>query len=516
MRVAPGVVLLAALLVPVLPGPAADPTADDLLRAVEAKLRAVTEKTGGSIACVVVSRSDQYPKPMPQEHAGHLGGFDKAAFLQTDNSKSREALAKKLDLSDPETIPAHGWAGGVVIDAGGFVLTTYHAVEGATKVYVHLPGGRGSYADVHAADFRSDLAVLRLPAPPPGLKPVPLGEVRTGDPVVPVPGAVAPGKLLVMMAYPYSSGFKAQQATAWLGSVGAVVRPKNDERQALSRSWYLYGTLLEFNTLFQPGGKNGGVASNLVTNGAAVLGLDGELLGLTTTSAGIVGPLDGPVYVLPLDPNLRRIVDVLRRGEEVEYGLLGVIVSQDQGFGANALYLSGVTPRGPAAQAGITTDDAIVRINGYPVRRYADLLLYAGTAVAGSKLKVRVRSPQGTERDVTVTLAKFRNESPYLASVRPDPVFGLRVDYGSVLAQSGGGLPRGVAVRELVPGSPAAEKFKALGDGGPGRWAVTRVNGADVATPADFYAAARGQPSVKLLLTDLADPNQPTREITLP
>ena len=43
-------------------------------------------------------------------------------------------------------------------------------------------------------------------------------------------------------------------------------RPRDKSDTSQNRSWYLYGTLLEFHTVFQPGGK-GGPAASLVTNG---------------------------------------------------------------------------------------------------------------------------------------------------------------------------------------------------------------------------------------------------------
>ena len=123
------------------------------------------------------------------------------------------------------------------------------------------------------------------------------------------------------------------------------------------------------------------------------------------------------------------------------------------------------------------------------------------------------------ETDVNVTLGKYQHGLPFVAANRPEPVFGLRVDRGSVLLQQllGGdqtaAVPPGVVVRELIPASPAAERFKALNDGA-GRWVVTAVDGAAVATPAEFYAAARGKPAVTLTLTDVTD--RRTRQLNLP
>jgi S1-C subfamily serine protease len=123
---------------------------------------------------------------------------------------------------------------------------------------------------------------------------------------------------------------------------------------------------------------------------------------------------------------------------------------------------------------------------------------------------------------VEVTLGKFNHDQPVIASVRPDPVFGLRVDYGSILAQPPQGVgrqppavPPGVCVRELVPGSPAAAAFKKLGEV-PQRWLITHVNGTGIATPAEFYKAAKGQTAVKLTLIAPADPNHKEHEVAFP
>lgn len=51
-----------------------------------------------------------------------------------------------------------------------------HVVKDAVKIYVRFPGGKGSYADIHALDGRSDLAVLRLIEKVPDLKPLKIGD----------------------------------------------------------------------------------------------------------------------------------------------------------------------------------------------------------------------------------------------------------------------------------------------------------------------------------------------------
>ena len=79
----------------------------------------------------------------------------------------------------------------------------------------------------------------------------------------------------------------------------------------------------------------------------------------------------------------------------------------------------------------------------------------------------------------------------------------------------GTGLSDGVNVRELVPNSPAMTALRKLGDR-PDRWQITHVNGTAVATPVEFYKAAKGQASVKLTVRDPGELNPRDREVTVP
>lgn len=495
MRAVSGLLLLAA----VVAGAAVrgdEPNHRELLAAVEKQLRDTAASVGPCVATIVVSRSEHYPKGEKGDGPGKLGSFDPRDFLKNNPTPERADLARSMDLSDLRAVPDHGYAGGVVIDAAGYVLTPYHVIEGATKVHVFLPGGAGSYADIHAADARADLAVLKLIAPPPKMQAIKFADVRTtgvGD----RKATVFTGKLCVLLANPYSSTFGLGKPSAGFGSVTNVrFRPLSKESRAGRYSEY--GTLLEYD-----------IRGNSGMTGGALLNLDGEMIGLTNSAAVVWGNEIGPGFAMPADDNFRRIVDVLRRGEEVEYGFLGVTLNRAR----NGVIVDQPTPLGPAAVAGIEIGDEIKAVNGVPIENFDDLLLQVGSALAGSKVKVTV-SRFGRAMEFTATLGKFAHDQPSVVSVRPEPVFGLRVDYGSILSQRNIiAIPPGVCVREVVADSPAAKGFKTLGDA-PERWLVTQVNGVTAPTPAEFYKAARGQEKVKLTLLD---PTTNTRrELTLP
>ncbi len=490
--------------------PAQEPTQKDLLLAVERHLKAAHETAGPSVGCVVVSRSEQYPKGASAEDVpGRLGAFDAAEFLKANNSPANARLAKSLDLSDAKNIPDHGFGCGVVIDEKGLILTPFHVVEGATKIYVHLPGGVGSYADIHAGDGRHDLAVLRLLAPPPSLKAIKFADVRVRDTSADRAN-IAPGKLVVLMANPFAATFgRIEKPSAALGSLGPVRYPAAGDKQRRLDSYYDHGPLLEHDARLNAG-----------ISGAALLNLDGELIGLTTTTPSLAQGERTPGYAIPVTESLGRVIDVMRRGEEVEGGFLGVTLSKDP----NAVVIGGITPYGPAAQAGLQVNDVITHVNGARVTSYPDLLGHIGSEVTGTKVKLTVRD-RTQVRETSLTLGKWLHDRPVIASARPAAVFGLRVDHLSVLAQRIADnpqaffqrdIPAGVSIREVVADSPAAAAFKKIGDDPTRRWLVTHVNGTAVSTPTEFYTAAKGQKSIKLTVIDPTEAKRPPREVSFP
>ena len=150
-------------------------------------------------------------------------------------------------------------------------------------------------------------------------------------------------------------------------------------------------TLHHYGTLLQTDAKTTSSCS-----GGALLDLDGKVIGLTTALAGVRSDTPGG-FAIPFDANTQRIVEVLKRGEEVEYGFLGVVLNpplHPQRFGG--VPLGRISPGSPAALAGLQANDQIVKINGNLVRDNDDLFLYIGMALAGSTARIEVFAGVGT------------------------------------------------------------------------------------------------------------------------
>lgn len=485
--------LLTPLAVLVLvPAPALCEQRDRLadVLALQEAVRQTIERAEPSIACILVSRSDKYRAHLPvgPKGPGQLGPFNftrDIRRIQDDSDPEYQAL-RRLDLSNPDNVPESYGSGVVLDEEKGLVLTLAHVIRGATKIYVRLPGNRGSWANIHASDPRSDLAVLRLIDRVPNLQAIKLsdngGKLRKGD-------------FILSLSNPFAAGFRDGSPSASWGIVSNLRRratgvltdvPSKERNSRLPL--YCFNTLIQTDTRL-----------NLGCSGGALLNLQGELVGLTSSLAGIAGGETPGGFGVPLDDGMCRIIKVLLRGEEVEYGFLGVYL-MEQGRGMeNAVRITGRIPGGPAARAeingaplhdlpfrgrfGAENGDYILSINGKPIHSNDDLFLSVALSLAGNRVHVEVSDrPDGARRSCWVTLAKFPSLGPVIASNQPLARRGLRVDWTSTIRiHDRRGIPEGVVIREVQPGS-AAEKARLQPN-----MIIKNVNRKKVTNPAEFY-----------------------------
>src|SRR5262249_3897290 len=147
---------------------------------------------------------------------------------------------------------------------------------------------------------------------------------------------------------------------------------------------------------------------NLGCSGGALLNLHGELIGLTTAVAALKGTETPGGFAIPLDAAMRRIIEVLARGEEVEYGYLGVRFEERKNPAGQGINLAGVMPGSPADRAGLKDNDTVLAVNDVPVRENDDLILAVSVLAPGSRARLRyARGTPASTATVTVTLAKL-------------------------------------------------------------------------------------------------------------
>jgi S1-C subfamily serine protease len=467
--------------------------------ALEKAFQEAIQEAEPAVACILVSRSETYAKlRVPGSEplsSGKLGDFD-VDLMQRHFPQYTRTELQKLDMRQPVYVP-ESYGSGVVLDESGLILTNYHVVKDATKLFVRLPGDKHGYTDIYAADPRSDLAVLRLIKLPAGLKALKIGDGSK----------VKKGQFVLSIANPFAAGFRDGSPSASWGIISNVRRraptPVSDAPTEIDRRSEIEQkkTLHHYGTLLQTDAR-----LNLGCSGGALIDLKGELIGLTTALAAINGSETTGGFAVPMDAGMRGIIDVLKRGEEVEYGFLGIAMGDTAGGGVR---INTVTSGSPADRGGVRANDVIVKVNDMPTGDHDGLLLAVGTLLAGSEAKIEVRR-DGVLRTCTVTLAKFYVQGPIIATRKPAAVRGLRIDHVSVLIQALNSknapsvhIPSGVMVREVLPNSAAATAMLKVND------VITHVNGKAVSTPKEFYEATLNEKGPLTLTLD------PARQVKL-
>lgn len=473
----------------------------ELLAQQEAVVKLIKEAEPG-IVFIVISRSEDYARiakmdgAPPPKYAGELGEHDPSKSHVPEVYQKVPNL-HKLDLANINNVPESYGSGVVIEETKGLILTSFHLIGDATKIYVKLPTGKGCYADIYAADPRSDLAVLRLIKNPGGLKVVKIGDANKA----------AKGQFVISLANLFASGYRDGSPSASFGIISNIRRraPGNIEELVTDRKATLHhhGTLLQTD-----------VRLNAGCTGGALLDLKGELIGLTTATASLVGSETPGGFAVPMDTGTRRIVEMLKAGQEVEYGFLGVQAVKDT-RDSSGIRINHVQLGTPADRAGLKVGDVILKVDGKTLNESDDLFLAVGMALAGNTVKLEIQRGSET-KSANATLAKFYVAGKVVAANQSPARWGLRVEYLSVQSQMsrlalfmGQTATSGVMIREVLPGS-AAEKagIKPLD-------VITHLNGRAVHSVADYLKAAKAANETGVEISIFTQQDSPPRNIKI-
>ena len=380
-------------------------------------------------------------------------------------------FGRGFDVPELHDYIASDYGSGVVIGDRGEILTTFHVVKGASRLFVRGPGVREFEVEVIAADPRSDLAVAvpreGLGVLRPNLKAIALGDGTK----------LRKGMFLLALGNPFNAGRDGRASASW-GILSNLARRLDDAHldEPNKRQLRHYPTLLQLDAKL-----------NLGMSGGAVVNLKGELVGLTTNAANAGGFDAQAGYALPIDTLARRAIEALRQGKEVEYGFLGIMLSEE---GTNRI--RDVQAGTPAGEGGLVIGDEVVSIGGLPVVDADSLVMAENAFSPGLPIMVRVRR-DGVDIEKTVILSKLRILGEVIATNRPAPWRGLRVDFVSTDPKIALGKDLlkamalgGVLVTEVQPGSPADDAGLKVGQ------IIVSVDGSRVKNPAEFAKAVEG------------------------
>jgi len=289
-----------------------------------------------------------------------------------------------------------GLGSGFVYDLKGHVITNHHVIDGADTIQVTFLDGNVASASVVGMDIYSDIAVLEVDPEVTTLHPVVLGassDLTVGDPVA-------------AMGNPFGLS-----DTLTAGIVSSV------ERTMEATGGYVIIDIIQIDAAVNPG-----------NSGGPLVNLKGQVVGVNTAIQSETGTFTGIGFAIPSDTVKREIDDLIETGT-FKHPWLGVSALDVNIAIADAIGLEKpqgilvveVTEGSPAEQVGlrgadqnVTLDgqltpiggDVIIGIEGLPMRRLADLVVYMERNTSPGDSVVLEIIRDGRERSLTVTLGE--------------------------------------------------------------------------------------------------------------
>ena len=266
---------------------------------------------------------------------------------------------------------------GFIITEDGYVVTNYHVVEGASKIYVSSYNGEEYPAVLVGNDKTNDVAVLKMEAE--GLPYVAIGsssELAVGDQVVAIGNPL--GDLT---------------ATLTVGYVSAKDRDVTTEGATIN--------MIQTDAAINSG-----------NSGGPLFNMKGEVVGITTAkysgSSSSGASIEGIGFAIPIDDVMSMIDDLINYGY-VTGAYLGVMVNDVDAESANyygiplGAYVAEVTPGYAAEAAGLKAKDIIVALGDYKVTSVSQLTRALRNFSAGETTTITVFRG-GAEQILTITL----------------------------------------------------------------------------------------------------------------
>jgi len=336
---------------------------------------------------------------------------------------------------------------GVVIDEAGYLLTNDHVVRRADKIGVKFCTGTNDYsATVVASDPKSDVALLKLDAPP-DEKFKAIQFAHEDDLLL--------GETVLALGNPFGLG---GSVTRGILSSKSRVLPKEDE------------------PLDIPNWLQTDAPINMGNSGGPLVNLRGELIGINVAVLNeVMGQrAQGIGFAIPIRRVLEALADIFPT-EYVKSYWFGARVK----VGTTPLVITSVQAQSPAGKAGLKAGDDILEVNGKAPKSFID---FAELLAAGAASEVKLSLKRGTgQKEIAVKLVP--EKSVFNAGMIRDRL-GLNLEEltPQVAARYGVGAGDGFLVTGVEENSQAATAGLQRG---------MLVIGIDGRLPTDVSAAAK-------------------------
>lgn len=356
----------------------------------------------------------------------------------------------------PQEKTAYGSA--FFISKDGYLLTNRHVIDDASRITITLNDRRELDATLVGSDERTDIALLKVNgASFPELKIGDSNQLKVGEPVLAI-------------GSPFGFDYSASA-----GIVSAKSRNMSGETSV---------PFIQTDAALNPG-----------NSGGPLFNQRGEVVGVNSRIFSGTGGYMGLSFSIPIDVAMD-VVQQLKTNGKVTRSYLGVMLQDIDRNLADAYKLpkpegsliNQVSPKSPAAKAGLKPGDVILKLDGNSISRTSDLIYRLNRIAPNQTIQLEVLRDDKI-RTIAATLSVAPDDTP-AAEDKNNPTNGLGMNIRDLTEaeQSRLNVNGGALVREVKRGGLASLSNLVAGD------VIVQVNSTPVANSQAFAKAIAALP----------------------
>jgi len=281
-----------------------------------------------------------------------------------------------------------GTGSGFIWDRHGHVVTNFHVVNQSDRQLVTLADGSHYEARYVGGDPANDLAVLRIDAPPPKLRAIPVG--RSGE--------LRVGQKVFAIGNPF--GFDWTLTTGVISGLDRTIQSMLGNR--------IRG-VVQTDAAINPGNSGG----PLLDSAGRLIGVNAAIVSPSGSSAGLG-------FAVPVD-TVNRVVPMILATGAVERAGLGIEMASDglaRRFGVVGVIVADLEPGGAGERAGLRKPeqraggwalDLILAVDGERIKGRDDLVRSLLGRSVGDPVQVLIER-SGQEVELTVELQSISRD----------------------------------------------------------------------------------------------------------
>ncbi len=266
-----------------------------------------------------------------------------------------------------------GLGSGFIISKDGYILTNNHVVADTNELEVYLSDKRRCKARLIGADPETEVAVIKIDEPN-----LPFLELGDSD-------AMKVGNIVLAIGSP-----QGLSQTVTMGIVSALNRTSMQ--------------ITKFENFIQTD-----ASINLGNSGGPLLDAQGRAIGINTAIYSNTGGSIGIGFAIPINM-AKKIAEKIEKTGKVERGYLGIVMNDILPNMADQLGTKDLTGavvsqivEGSPAEGVLQVYDAIVELNGQPLKGSSDLRNQVANMSPGEKVNLTVIR-NGSRKSVTIEL----------------------------------------------------------------------------------------------------------------